>query len=256
MPKIGFSLQSENQFWINTTPGVFAPDGYVKLAAGITSFDPQWNEEIDQTQYLDGDGYGSSDVTGAQLVIAFEGHRKYGDAAQDFVAGLQSVVGEGRKTEFKWIDADGDQYTGKITVANIVASSGAANEKSAFSFEAHYNGKPVFTPSSNDTTAPTVTTVPVDAATAVAVSANVVWTFNEAIQDGSVSDSNFFLMKASDGTLVPATLSINGAKTIVTLDPVSNLTAATPYIAIATTNVKDLAGNRLAVNNVVNFTTA
>jgi hypothetical protein len=109
---------------------------------------------------------------------------------------------------------------------------------------------------SNDTTAPTVTTVPVDAATAVAVSANIVWTFSEALRSSTVNDSNFILMKTSDGTIIPGALTLNGAKTIVTLDPTVNLSAATDYTAICTTNVKDLAGNALATNIATNFTTA
>jgi phi13 family phage major tail protein len=114
----------------------------------------------------------------------------------------------------------------------------------------------VYAPLPRDTTPPTVTTNPADAATAVAVGANIVWTFSEAIQDSSLNDTNFFLMKASDGTLVPGALTINGAKTVVTLDPTANLTAATAYIAVATKNIKDLAGNPMATTSVTNFTTA
>ncbi|MDF2534413.1 MAG: phage major tail protein phi13 family [Bacillales bacterium] len=107
-----------------------------------------------------------------------------------------------------------------------------------------------------DTTPPTVTTVPVDAATTVAVGANVVFTFSEHIQEQAVNNANFMLFKATDGTLVASNLSIDATRTIVTLDPTANLTAATAYIAVATTNVKDLSGNALAQNCVVNFTTA
>jgi phi13 family phage major tail protein len=107
-----------------------------------------------------------------------------------------------------------------------------------------------------DTTPPTVTSAPVDAATAVAVGANVVFTFSEPIQEQAVNNANFMLFKASDGTLVNTNLTIDATKTTVTLDPTVNLTAATAYIAVATTNVKDLSGNALAQNCVVNFTTA
>jgi phi13 family phage major tail protein len=107
-----------------------------------------------------------------------------------------------------------------------------------------------------DTTPPTVTTNPIDAATAVAVGANIVFTFSEPIQEQTVNNANFMLIKASDGTVVSANLSIDTSKTIVTLDPTANLSAATAYIAVATTNVKDLSGNPLAQNSVVNFTTA
>jgi|GEM_PF-2275311 len=107
-----------------------------------------------------------------------------------------------------------------------------------------------------DSTPPTVSSVdPADAAPAVVISSNVVWTFSEAIQDASVNGSNFILMKASDGTTVAGTLSIDGTKKIVTLNPTVDLTAATPYIAVAT-NVKDLAGNVMAAASITNFTTA
>lgn len=107
-----------------------------------------------------------------------------------------------------------------------------------------------------DSTPPTVTVSPVDAAAAVAVSANIVWTFNEPIQPSAVNPANFFLIKASDGSNVPGSLSINAGRTVVTLDPTSNMTAATAYIATATKNVKDINGNALANNEVTNFTTA
>lgn len=107
-----------------------------------------------------------------------------------------------------------------------------------------------------DSTPPTISSVsPTDGAAAVAVGSDIVWTFSEAIQDASVNSSNFILMKASDGTTVAGTLSIDSTKKIVTLNPTVDLTAATPYIAVAT-GVKDLAGNVMAAASITNFTTA
>lgn len=105
-----------------------------------------------------------------------------------------------------------------------------------------------------DTTPPTVTVVPADAATGVALAATVAWTFNEAIRASTMLPSNFFLMEA-DGTPVAGTLSINTGHTIVTFTPTANLITATDYVAIATVGVKDIAGNALAAPSVSNFTT-
>jgi len=107
-----------------------------------------------------------------------------------------------------------------------------------------------------DTTPPTVTVVPANNATNVAVGASVNWTFSEAILASQVSDSNFFLIKDSDGSAVAGTLSINTARTVVTFTPGANLSAATAYRAICTKDVCDLAGNKLAANSVTKFTTA
>lgn len=107
-----------------------------------------------------------------------------------------------------------------------------------------------------DTTPPTVTVVPANNATNVAVGASVNWTFSEAILASQVTDSNFFLIKDSDGSAVAGTLSINTARTVVTFTPSANLSAATAYRAICTKDVRDLAGNKLAANSVTKFTTA
>jgi hypothetical protein len=249
----GFVLQSAHSFEINTTPGAAAT--FAVLGAGLNNFEPSNNEEVDQSNYLDGDGFASSDVTGAQLIVSFSGHRKIGDPAQDFVFGKLLSLGSGRKTDFRWTLPDGSKFEGECTIANIEGPSGDANAKGEISFEIHFNGKPVYTPASEDVTPPTVTVVPADAATGVVVSANIIWTFSEAIQDDSVNDANFFVA-STDGTPVAGTLSIDSGKTIVTFNPTANLTAATAYVAIATRNVKDLAGNAMVANSVTNFTTA
>ncbi|MFA6931839.1 MAG: Ig-like domain-containing protein, partial [Lentisphaeria bacterium] len=107
-----------------------------------------------------------------------------------------------------------------------------------------------------DKTAPTVTVVPADVATNVAATANVVWTFSKAIDASTVTASNFMLLNASTGDIVAGTLSIDGTSKIVTLDPTASMTAGAAMIGIATTNVRDLAGNKLASNSITNFTVA
>ena len=106
-----------------------------------------------------------------------------------------------------------------------------------------------------DITPPTVTVSPLDGATNVVVSANIEWTFSEAINPACVTSRNFLLIKA-DGTVVAGALSVNGAGTVVTFNPTSNLAAGADYIAIATTGIRDLAGNALAAPEVMNFGTA
>ena len=60
----------------------------------------------------------------------------------------------------------------------------------------------------------------------------------------------------NDGTAVDGALTISSDLKTVTFNPTSDLSSSTAYIAVATTNVTDLAGNALAANNVINFTTA
>lgn len=114
----------------------------------------------------------------------------------------------------------------------------------------------VYRPITTDTTAPTVATVPADGATAVVVTNNFVWTFSEQIRDADINLSNFMVIKATDGSVVAGALTSSVGNTVVTFDPTASLTALTAHIGIASSNIRDLAGNHLAANSVINFTTA
>ncbi|MFC5773690.1 MULTISPECIES: phage tail tube protein [Ectobacillus] len=253
MPPQGLLLQSTHLFELNTTPGV-APGTFARLAEGLNNFEPNTNEEVAQDTYLDGKGFASSTVTGAQLILTFTGHRKFGNPAQDYIFSKLTKLGSERETDFRWTLPDGSKFEGACTIANIEGPSGDANAKGEISFEIHFNGEPTFTPAAADGTPPTVTTNPIDGATGFAVGSNIVWTFSEAIQSSLVTDANFFVTKA-DGTPVAGTLALSAGNTVVTFDPTANLTAATDYIAVATRNVKDVAGNALAANSITNFRT-
>jgi hypothetical protein len=140
----GLLLQSAHRFDLNITPGQ-TPGTYARLGAGLNNFEPSMNEEVAQDTYLDGDGFASSTVTGAQLILTFTGHRKYGDPAQDFIFDNALELGEGRETDFRWTQPDGTIIEGSCTIANIEGPSGDANAKGEISFEIHFNGKPTVT---------------------------------------------------------------------------------------------------------------
>ncbi len=138
----GFVLQSAHKFELDIGGET---EDFAEVGAGISDFDIDLNEELDQTHYMDGDGHGNTDVTGLQMVVSFEGHRKFGDEAQDFIFGLVMKKGEDRKTSMKYTQPDGREYEGECTVANISGPSGGANEKGSISFELHFNGMPSIT---------------------------------------------------------------------------------------------------------------
>ena len=103
-----------------------------------------------------------------------------------------------------------------------------------------------------DLVAPTVTSVPVDAAVGVLAASDMVLTFDKAIQPSTMTPANVFVMM-DDGTAVAATLAISALNTIVTVHPTIAL-AVGAYILVATTNIKSASGIALVANYVVNFT--
>jgi hypothetical protein len=106
--------------------------------------------------------------------------------------------------------------------------------------------------SPGDTTAPTVTaTIPVNGASGVGVRTTLSATFSEALNATSVGDTSFTLMHGASS--VAGTVSYSG--TTATFTPTSQLSFSTTYTATLTTGVKDVAGNALAGNYTLTFTT-
>jgi hypothetical protein len=112
---------------------------------------------------------------------------------------------------------------------------------------------------STDTTPPTLTKIaPASSATDVPFTTNVEATFSEDMDPSTISGSTFTLQHGSDPA-VSASVSYDSATHKATLDPATDLQAATTYTATikgGTAGVKDLAGNALASDTSWSFTTA
>jgi hypothetical protein len=105
-----------------------------------------------------------------------------------------------------------------------------------------------------DSTAPTVTMSPVDAATGVATSVAPTWTFNEAVQKNIYAFSLHLLTSVTDTSPVGGTVTFNAGGTVATFTPASALTSGAKYQLVAR-GVRDLAGNVMA-ETIGNFTVA
>lgn len=112
-----------------------------RLGKGLTGCDPSYNEETDQSNYLDMNGFKETQVIAKQNTFAFSGHRYIGDPAQDYIMGLADELGDNLKTNFRVTDADGNVKYGPCTLAAIDDGGGDAGAKVEISFEVHLNGK-------------------------------------------------------------------------------------------------------------------
>ena len=106
-----------------------------------------------------------------------------------------------------------------------------------------------------DETPPTVTVVtPASTATDVLVGTPVTATFDEAIDEATLTDLTFTLTPLS-GLPVAATVTSDAATLTATLTPAAPLAFATTYEARLTTGVADLDGNALSNDHAWTFTT-
>lgn len=100
----------------------------------------------------------------------------------------------------------------------------------------------------------TCTPSPADGATSVAVDGSITWTFSNAVQNSFV-DSAYFTVTKDDGTAIAGTLSVNAAGTVVTFSPTENLSNSTTYLAMVSNAVKDVYGQQVGSNTIIDFTT-
>src|ERR1035437_9947051 len=109
-----------------------------------------------------------------------------------------------------------------------------------------------------DTTAPTVTgTIHANGATNVAINAKVGATFSEGMDPLTVTNVNFTLKETVTGTAVAGTVSYSGVSAVFI--PLSNLASSTGYTVTVkggVGGVTDLAGNPMASDFVISWTTA
>lgn len=97
-------------------------------------------------------------------------------------------------------------------------------------------------------TALTMTSLPADETTAVLVTDNVVLTFNNKVSKESI------IVTSSAGALIPVVKTFDVTGKILTINPVSDLAAATMYL-VNVVGVTDVY-NQVFAPTVVNFTTA
>ncbi len=104
----------------------------------------------------------------------------------------------------------------------------------------------------SDKTAPTVSsTVPVNAATGVAINTAISATFSEAMDPSSISTATFTVKQGTS----PVSGTVTYAGLVATFKPAANLAVNTTYTATITSGVTDLAGNAMEHNYVWSFTT-
>jgi hypothetical protein len=139
----GFLTESKHLFYLNLKQPGDSTNHYERLARGFSSFEPEMNEETDQTAYLDGGGFATTTVMGGQATISFSGHRYYGDLVQDWIFEHMISIGNNRETDFIWIQPTGEMISGAITLAVINGPSGDANSKGEIEVEVHFNGEPI-----------------------------------------------------------------------------------------------------------------
>ena len=135
-----------NQLEIGTTATTATPPvwTYSKLCKGIESMSFSENEQNQQYFFLCGEGFAHNETTGAAPELTITGRRIVGDTAQDYIAGLQFVLGSDRNSSVK-ITSGGKVITCDCTIGNITTFGGNTLDVNNFGCTIRFNGKPTVT---------------------------------------------------------------------------------------------------------------
>lgn len=146
----GFNpVWADSQIEIGTTATSADPPvwTYAKLCKGIKGMTININENVVTEQYLCGEGHAHNEVTGMAPQVQITGDRVEGDAAQDYIAGLQFKLGSDRVSSVK-ITTSGKIITCDCVISDIVAFGGNSAELKPFNCNIRFNGKPTVTTAS------------------------------------------------------------------------------------------------------------
>ena len=135
---------------------------------------------------------------------------------------------------------------------NITGASDAAGNAMAAAYSAAFS-----TETAPDLTPPSVTTSsPTNGAAGVGVNVAPTVNFSEAMNASTVSGSTITLKLTATSAAVAGTVSYSVATKTATFTPSVALSGSTGYTLTVTTGARDLAGNALASQFTVAFTTA
>ena len=135
-------INYETEAFINTAPSESAPV-WASMGNIMKNMAQSLNEVLYQATYYKNKGYGSTDVTGAQMTLTVTGDVKPGDTAADYLLSDDVLygLGDARKTHLK-LQKGKKVIIWPVTLANITPGYGDSNQPNSLSLTIHGNGRP------------------------------------------------------------------------------------------------------------------
>ena len=134
----------DNKFKISTTGRNGASASMVTIA-DLTTFKVNVEGKNEEWFPLDQEGWARQANTGKKMSISFSGKRNYGDAGNDYIAGMMMKTGKDCETSFEWELPNGDKLTGNCVISLTSPAGGDSVAIDTLEFELLVDGKPTFT---------------------------------------------------------------------------------------------------------------
>lgn len=136
-----------NIFKVNTA-GRSGETAKLATIADLTTFKVSVEGKTEEWFPLDQEGWARNASTGKKMSISLSGKRNYGDAGNDYVAGMMMKTGKDCETTFEWTLPDGSKLEGNCVINLTSPAGGDSTAIDALEFELLIDGKPTYTPAS------------------------------------------------------------------------------------------------------------
>ena len=118
-------------------------DKYMWIAKGVKETSPENDEKDDDVAYFDGDGTKEKVITSKSRGRSFEGHREYGDKAQDFIADKEDALADDLVVWYKELVPTGKYYKeGLGRLSGIEIGEGEASDLESIKFQVNWSRTP------------------------------------------------------------------------------------------------------------------
>lgn len=127
------------------TKGVESEEADFKIIKEMITFSIAPDNNIQEWNPMEAKGWMRRLMTGKSITITLEGKRNYGDAGNDYIAGIIGKNGNDASTIMKVVYPDKSGVTMQ-GVINPTARGGASTDVEELSFEFMSDGEPTFIP--------------------------------------------------------------------------------------------------------------
>lgn len=134
----------KNQFKIGKL-GLTSTETDMAGIADLESFSVSIDNGIEEWNPMDQEGWVRRLMTSKSFSISLSGKRNFGDAGNDYVAGLAFKTGTDCSTKFEWIMADGKTTISFNCVVNVSSLGGDSTAVDGLEFDVQSDGKPTVT---------------------------------------------------------------------------------------------------------------
>lgn len=125
--------------------GLASTDQQMQTPANLENFAPTIDGTMEEWTPMESEGWGESMMTGKKLSFDFSGKRTYGDAANDYIAGLAWKSGNDVVTKMEWTMPNGASLKCDVVINVKAPSGGDSTNIDKLEFTAQCKGKPVYT---------------------------------------------------------------------------------------------------------------